>query len=57
VGYIIGSGTTVTDIPNITTTTASINGLTSATSHTFTIKTKNANGNSLSSASITLIPA
>ena len=57
VGYIIGSGTTVTDIPNITTTTASISGLTSATSHTFTIKTKNANGNSLSSASITLIPA
>ena len=57
VGYTIGSGTSVTDIPNITTTNAIISGLTSATSHTFTIKTKNANGNSLSSASITLIPA
>jgi hypothetical protein len=57
VGYTIGSGTSVTDIPNITTTTASISGLTSGTSYTFTIKTKNANGNSLSSASITLIPA
>ena len=57
VGYTIGSGTSITDIPNITTTNAIISGLTSATSHTFTIKTKNANGNSLSSASITLIPA
>lgn len=57
VGYTIGSGTSVTDIPNITTTNTIISGLTSATAHTFTIKTKNANGNSLSSASITLIPA
>jgi titin len=57
VGYTIGSGTSITDVPNITTTNATISGLTSGTSHTFTIKTKNANGNSLSSASITLIPA
>lgn len=58
-GYLVtysSTGAITTVSPSPTTTTTRVSGLTTGTTYTFTVKTQNANGNSVGGVSISVIP-